>query len=238
MMSRRAGFDEPRDSDAVKPVVPIALVLALVMVMDLGLDLVWVLTGSLAPSWRLFTQVGMWWVAWAVLVPVMAALAARTRPERIGWPAVIGLHTVIGVAVAFLQAWLAAVLFLLPGVAEADRVTMIFPNLVERFGVASFAIYLAAVGASLALRDFHRAQAARLTAVADEQRAAELEARLASADLDAVSGDLHPEVISSAFSEIAELIRSGRSNAAVREIAALGDQFRESLDNRPGTPDG
>lgn len=222
-------------SDIPTAALPMLLVLALVAVMDVGLDLAWVATGALDVSRYLFGQVALWWAAWLALFPVMVALVLWTRPAEFGWPAVVAGHVVLGVPVALAQSWLAGFLFVGLDMSVETAVTPVFLTLAERFGVASYAIYLAAVGASLAYRHFLRARTARVVALEAEQAAAALEATVASAELDELSAGLPPRFVSGAFDGVAALIQSGKSDDAVRMIAALGDLLRASMpgDGRP-----
>lgn len=87
-------------------------------------------------------------------------------------------------------------------------------------------VYFALIGIGLGIRAF-------LNGRLQERHAAQLEADLSRARLDALKGQLHPHFLFNSLHSVGGLIRTSRSADALTAIASIGDLLRTSLDAEP-----
>lgn len=59
--------------------------------------------GSRIPAWMPWTWEASSIVGWIVAMPLVALAAIRLRPPRLGWPATVGVHLLLTVAVSLLH---------------------------------------------------------------------------------------------------------------------------------------
>jgi sensor histidine kinase YesM len=105
-----------------------------------------------------------------------------------------------------------------------DDLGEIYPTLLRSYGYFEAMAYFAVLGVTYSV-DYRRRLQAR------EVRAAQLEASLATARLDALKMQLQPHFLFNTLHSIGGLVRQSRSNEAVEVIAGLSDLLRYSLDH-------
>jgi signal transduction histidine kinase len=170
-----------------------------------------------------------YWYGWAVLVPGMVWMARRYRFERHVWPRSAAMHAVAVIVFTATHAVLAtssrvAVMTLLAG-----RETEWWPAFRELFFLNfdwEMMTYWAVVGLSQALDYQRESQERTLTA-------AQLQTRLAEAQLQALQRQLHPHFLFNTLHTISALIHRDPESADDM-LARLSDLLRLTLD-RIGT---
>ena len=180
-----------------------------------------------------------WWIMWAVLTPVVIALARSFRLDR-GVRAV-AVHGLASAALALVHHAVVGTLFYftrtqgMPVMVAGELRTMTLPlqlwNFFFSFFMLNVVTYWAALGAYYAL-EFHR------RARDGELRAARLEADLHQARLDALRMELNPHFLFNTLNTIAALVERGQQGPAVAMLARLGELLRATLEkgNDPEVP--
>jgi two-component system LytT family sensor kinase len=170
-----------------------------------------------------------YWYAWAVLVPGILWMARRYRFGRQNWKRAAAMHALGVLAFTFVHALLTisarVVIMKLPGGRELDW-WMSFRELFFLNFDWEMMTYWAIVGLSHAL-DFHRESQER------EVTAAQLQTRLAEAQLQALQRQLHPHFLFNTLHTISALMHRD-TDAADAMLAKLSDLLRLTLD-RVGT---
>jgi two-component system LytT family sensor kinase len=167
-----------------------------------------------------------YWYAWAVLVPPILWLARRYRFERQTWRRAAVVHT-LGVVVFTLTHAVLTVSLRQPLAAALDiKIWGTWWSDFQRLFFFNFdydmMTYWAVVGLSHAL-DYHReAQERALTA-------AQLETRLAEAQLQALQRQLHPHFLFNTLHTISALMHRD-TEAADAMLARLSDLLRLTLE--------
>jgi two-component system, LytTR family, sensor kinase len=170
-----------------------------------------------------------YWYAWAVLVPGMVWMARRYRFERQVWLRSLAMHVLAVLVFTFTHAVLAtssrvAVMTLL-----ASREAEWWPAFRELFFLNfdwEMMTYWAVIGLSQALDYQRESQERTLTA-------AQLQTRLAEAQLQALQRQLHPHFLFNTLHTISALIHRDPESADDM-LARLSDLLRLTLD-RIGT---
>jgi two-component system LytT family sensor kinase len=170
-----------------------------------------------------------YWYAWAVLVPGILWMARRYRFGRQNWKRAAAMHALGVLAFTFVHALITisarVVIMKLPGGREIDW-WMSFHELFFLNFDWEMITYWAIVGISHAL-DFHRESQER------EVTAAQLQTRLAEAQLQALQRQLHPHFLFNTLHTISALMHRD-TDAADAMLAKLSDLLRLTLD-RVGT---
>ncbi len=161
---------------------------------------------------------------WAAFSPLVVRLGRRLRVERGTWMWAVPVHLLIGCAVALLQTVLAISLFALLWAALGHEV--FWSRWVQDHLILFFHWNLVVYAALVAIgsaADYYQEARER------ERRAAQLEARLAQAQLQALKVQLHPHFLFNALNGIAELIHEDPA-AAERMVLGLGGLLRSLLE--------
>lgn len=166
-----------------------------------------------------------YWYAWAVLVPGILWVARRHRFERHTWRRAVGIHAMAVVLFTFVHAVL-TVTSRIPLAAALDIQIGPWSSELQRLFFLNFdwemMTYWTVVGLSHAL-DYHReSQERALTA-------AQLETRLAEAQLQALQRQLHPHFLFNTLHTISALMHRD-TEAADDMLARLSDLLRLTLD--------
>jgi len=176
----------------------------------------WALDPGLTLAAALAWQVPPW-LAWIALAPAVVALAHRFPLERTRWRASLPVHVVACGAAAIAHAafswWVWR--WIHPFLPDVPPITAI-GILARKFALLELLVYASVVAAAHAL--------------AWRVAAAELEGRLARAQLDALKTQLHPHFLFNTLHAVSVLVRKGDGDAAVRALADLGGLLRLSLD--------
>ncbi len=171
-----------------------------------------------------------YWYAWAVLTPPILWMARRFRLDRRTWARAVPAHMVavlvIVLAHVLLQATLRQAAWQLFGFPPRGGVWQTWLVDVQRLYFLNFdwemMTYWAVVGLSHAL-DYRRESQERAVA------AAQLETRLAEAQLQALESQLHPHFLFNTLHTISALMHRD-VDAADTMIARLSDLLRLTLD--------
>jgi two-component system LytT family sensor kinase len=173
--------------------------------------------------WKVaLVQCSGWW-AWALMTPLVFAIARRYPVRRPVSAGTIGVHAAAAVAAALSH----ALIYTMAGVAligappQTSIVSLYLRNVLG-WSVLSVLVYVGLVSAGhwmdLAARDRAR-----------EQRTLALEAQLAGAQLQALRMQLHPHFLFNTLNTIAILVREQDVTTSVRLITQLGDVLRQVL---------
>jgi two-component system, LytTR family, sensor kinase len=162
------------------------------------------------------------WYLWGLLALIVRWLARRFRIDRENWERAVPIHFGASLTLGFLHLGLStAVQVALRGAAAYP----FLPKLVDNFAASyhwNLLIYWAIV-ALVHARDYARdAQEHRV-------RAAQLEASVAEARLQALTLQLRPHFLFNTLNAIAELIHED-PNAAERMVGRLADLLRRTLE--------
>jgi len=175
-----------------------------------------------------------YWYSWAVLAPIVLFMARRFPFERDRWLRVLPLHLAAVLVVTFLHVALSqSVSLAVSKYAWAGmpvpKVQLTWWSRVVRNYLMSFdyemMTYWAIVGFHYAFVYFRQAQDRTL-------RAAQLETRLAEAQLQALQRQLHPHFLFNTLNAISALMHRD-VEAADQMLARLSDLLRMALD-QPG----
>jgi signal transduction histidine kinase len=166
-----------------------------------------------------------YWYSWALLVPPMLWIARRYRFERQRWRRAAAAHAVGVLVTTFAHAalWVTARVLIMYWMA--DREVGWWAVVSERFFLYfdwEMMAYWAVVALSNAL-DFYRESQERAVA------AAQLETRLAEAQLQALQRQLHPHFLFNTLHTISALMHRD-VEAADAMLARLSDLLRLTLD--------
>jgi two-component system, LytTR family, sensor kinase len=169
-----------------------------------------------------------WWLLWAVLTPLVFALARRFRLDgRRRWAAALA-HLAAGLVVSLVHLGVIGVLYyytITHGTRVAGPLVQV-ENILDAYLVVDIMTYFAVVGAWYALEFAERAREREVAALQLEAHAASLEAQMAEARLSALRMELNPHFLFNALNAISGLARRGDSSAAVEMLARLGDLLR------------
>jgi len=173
------------------------------------------------------------WI-WAVITPAVFLLTQRFPIERSRWLRRIGSLLLIGVAIAIavdLTMDLARIAVLAGVPSRRPRVFSPI-NAILRFRFLNqLLVYLAVLAAGYARNFYLRDLARQREAVALEARAAELQAQLAAARLDALRMQLNPHFLFNTLHAVSALVE--RDPGGVRRmIARLSELLRHTIEAR------
>ena len=159
------------------------------------------------------------WYLWALFAPLVIWLGARISftGRRRDLLRVVGLHLVLGVAIAFAKVtlgyWIGRAI---PVLAQQ------WPGILDTLPTNAL-VYWSILGVGYALEYYRRFRDREL-------QAAHLESRLARAQLDVLRMQLHPHFLFNTLHTISVLVREGDNETADRVIARLSELLRLSID--------
>jgi two-component system LytT family sensor kinase len=167
------------------------------------------------------------WYGWALLAPIVLWVARRFPLEGGVWKRSLIVHLVAIVVLTFVHVSFAEWVFVtVPGTGYLGKLT--WWSRVQRNWVMNFdwemMTYWAIIGFSHAAGYFQQAQDRAL-------RAANLETRLAEAQLQALQRQLHPHFLFNTLNGISALMHRD-VDAADRMLVRLSDLLRMALDRR------
>ena len=165
------------------------------------------------------------WLSWAVLTPLIVFLTRRIPFSRSRWPAALAFHIVGGIAFTLLQtlAYMGLRYFdIIAGIRESILVGR-FLNAYFAFYQYNVLTYAAIVGIAIAADYYRRSRE-------NELKTAQLETRLAGAELQALRMQIHPHFLFNTLHAVSALVH-GNPDAADRMINRLSDMFRLSLES-------
>jgi two-component system, LytTR family, sensor kinase len=175
-----------------------------------------------------------WWIAWALLTPLIFTLANRFRLDRRPFGGALAVHVVASAAVSLLHLIPVMSLYYLtharhqPGIAPLP---VQLGNWLNFYGLFGILTYWAIVGGYYALEYHRRMRASEREAAALKVQAAELRALTHEARLHALRMELNPHFLYNALNAISGLVRRADRDAAVGMLARLGDLLRVTLNS-------
>jgi sensor histidine kinase YesM len=189
----------------------------------------YLLRGTLGNEWPWALMQIPRWLTWALVTPIVFAAAERFPFRRDRLARSIWTHLLIAFTIAAVieLAWL-QISFAIQRVLEPEALARMQQNRAEVYSVAVLSrllgdafIYAATLGIATTL-GYHRRFQER------EVRAAQLEAQLALAQVQALKMQVHPHFLFNTLHAITVLIREDPT-AATRVVTRLGDLLRLTL---------
>ena len=175
---------------------------------------------------RIWTYELLVWSGWAIATPVIAWLGRKQPllPVKIH-TALVHVGAACAVSALHMLWWAALYLTIRPyDDMGAHELGELYDFLLHEYWYFEAMAYFAVLGVTYSV-DYRRRLQAR------EIRAAQLEASLATARLDALKLQLQPHFLFNTLHSIGGLVRQSRSREAVEVIAGLSDLLRYSLDH-------
>src|SRR5215831_3337891 len=166
------------------------------------------------------------WYEWALLSPLIFFLCRRLPFDRRSWRKSVLVHSVSGITLAFFHAVLCALAAVLQGVVTGVPIpfTASLLGLLARRGHFNLAVYALIVCAWHAW-DYHRKYRER------EAEAADLNMRLARAQLEALRMQLNPHFLFNTLNAISGLMLNDVTGAN-KMLSRLGELLRLTLETR------
>jgi len=165
------------------------------------------------------------WLSWAVLTPLIVYLARRIRFSRSRWPLALAFHAIACVAFSLLHilGYLGLKIFnIFIGIRESVAIAS-FPNTYFAFYQYNVLTYIVIAGVGVAIEDYRRSRE-------NELKTAQLETRLAGAELQALRTQVHPHFLFNTLHAVSALVHRN-PDVADRMINRLSDMFRLSLES-------
>lgn len=229
-MTTASRVSSPTSNLPAPPVLPVLPVLgfwlAMGVIESVKAYVFWDWTGR-PRSWTIAITGNMpWWLLWALLTPVVFAVARRFRLTGPGWPASAAAHFLIGLIVSTVHVAVAGLIYyqtnsyLLPdGRTLAAELSLFF----KMYLIVDLLTYAGIVGAYHAVEFYGRYRQGELLA-------AQLETTMHEARLAMLRMELQPHFLFNALNAISGLVRRGDNEAAVTMLARLGTLLRRTLD--------
>lgn len=180
------------------------------------------------PFWPMFFWQLLGWGCWALFTPLVLWLGRRFPIERATLARALPVHLVA--CVLIFAAHMAFFSYLTmrftpfgPPREPRSFWEMFVGRATSQFHI-DLLIYGATLGTSYAVSYYARYRER-------ERTAAQLEARLAQAQLQALKMQLHPHFLFNTLNGIAGLVRDNKNRAAVDMLAGLSDLLRYTLEN-------
>ncbi|AGP37725.1 hypothetical protein SCE1572_26545 [Sorangium cellulosum So0157-2] len=178
------------------------------------------------PLLAAFVWQGLPWLFWALMTPAIVWLGRRFPMERRGLVRNVAVHLVANLAMAPGHVAVSALMGRLIGHEHYVKTSFpdVFVKLISIYLDIELLIYwgiLAMVHAA----DYHRKYRERAVA------AAQLETKLAQAELQALKMQLHPHFLFNTLHAIAVLVRKQETQASVRMITGLSELLRMALES-------
>ncbi len=166
------------------------------------------------------------WLYWAVVSPLIFSIACRYRFERRTWPLSLAVH-LISLLVLSAGHIVFSALFLREVTHHGFYVDNPLNVVLTKMALKNMQLEVLTYGGVLAAAyavEYHRQFRERSVA------AAQLETRLAQAQLEALKMQLHPHFLFNTLHAIAVLVRKQDTQGSVRMITGLSDLLRLALD--------
>lgn len=176
--------------------------------------------------WRLAGFHCLAWNVWSVLTAAVLRLGRRFPVTRARWARGVALHCAFGLLLAVIQVAVFSALYRLlnPAQGSMPGFSRLMVGNLREYIPQDLLIYWAIIGAGAALHFYSRYRER-------ESHAAQLEARLAQAQLQALRMQLNPHFLFNTLHSIAALVRSQENQTAVKMIAGLSELLRHSLES-------
>jgi two-component system LytT family sensor kinase len=164
------------------------------------------------------------WLPWAILTPLIFFLAGRIRFSRSRWPSALAFHGIGCLVFTLLQnlAFFGVRYFT---ISISRERTFVSGFVRTYFGFYQYNIltYAVIVGVAIAAEYYRRSRE-------NELKTAQLETRLAGAELQALRMQVHPHFLFNTLHAVSALVHRN-PDVADRMINRLSDMFRLSLES-------
>jgi hypothetical protein len=176
--------------------------------------------------WSAFLWQGVPWGFWVLVTPLILALGRRYPLERGVWPKHGAVHLLASVACAPLHLTVSAYMGRAAGQEfyATKSIRELVALMIGKNLDLELIIYFGVLGLVHA-SEYRRRYRER------EVVAAQLETKLAQAELQALKMQLHPHFLFNTLNAIAVLVRKQDTQASLRMLAGLGDLLRLALEN-------
>ncbi len=187
-------------------------------------------TGWEALRFSMLRMIPFWMFAY-LLLPIPVWITHRFPPFGPKWPRNLLVHLVTALPFTLLRLSMGySVAYLItPPAYEVTLGAFLFGGLVSSTG-SGVTIYLATVGAVIAVDHYFESRARERQAARAELRAAQLETSLERSRLEWLRSQLDPHFLFNALNSISTLARQGNAKAVVAGLGRLGDLLRATLD--------
>jgi two-component system, LytTR family, sensor kinase len=169
---------------------------------------------------------------WAALTPLVIYLAKRFPLEGASRWRHLAVH--LGASCGIVLFYILIITFVGPHIWWPEGLHYSFPQKYYKFFALQFQTelsnYWSIVGVSLAVSYYRKYQERKLQAAQLELKAAQLEASLSHAQLDALRMQLHPHFLFNTLNTISVLMRND-ADAANRVLVRLSELLRLTLDH-------
>ncbi len=172
-----------------------------------------------------------WWWFWALATPLIFRIADRFPLGDARGRRFLPVHLLSAVLFTMLHiALIGGLYYQTSARGHVPGYGFMVQRWIESFSMLNFVTYWAIVGVHHALVYNSRLRLSQLNAARLEVQAAQLQASMTEARLNALRMELHPHFLFNTLNAIAGLVRRQEDDAAVRVLARLGDLLRITLD--------
>ncbi len=166
-----------------------------------------------------------WAYAWLLFTPVILWLGQRWPFNRERWRSSLAVH----ITASLVMSWAGAIVFMsvgqMLGQIEPGAAIMLRRSLMMFVTFLHFDPYLywIVIGLSYLFKQYQEGREREL-------RESQLQTQLAEARLQALESQLHPHFLFNALNTIAVLVRTQKSQQAIRVVTGLAELLRRALD--------
>jgi two-component system, LytTR family, sensor kinase len=179
--------------------------------------------------WRMVVWQVLTWDVWACFAPLILWLGQRFSLDRATWARTLSVHLVTFTVLVAIHTAIGILLTIY--IEPFDEMGRPYPPFAEHFlkrltgnFTSDLLIYGIILGTGYAF-DYYRKYRER------ETLAAQLEAKLAQAQLQSLKMQLHPHFLFNTLNGIAALVRDKENRAAVNMLVGLSTLLRHALEN-------
>lgn len=166
-----------------------------------------------------------WWYLWAILTPLVLAVAKRFPIERASWAQRVGMvYVPLMLFLLAIHAAVSLMLFRWAGIHDTMNMALLEVHFTSRMHVNALAFWTM-------LGFYHAFDYARKYQV-QQQEASTLELQLAQANLRALKMQLNPHFLFNTLHSVAALVRKNENKTAVNMLGRLGEFLRIALENQ------
>lgn len=179
--------------------------------------------------WKMVVWQVLTWDVWACFAPLILWLGQRFSLDRVTWPRTLSVHLLAFLVLVAIHTAIGILLTIY--IEPFDEMGRPYPPFVEHFlkrvtgnFSSDLLIYVIILGIGYAF-DYYRKYRER------ETLAAQLEAKLAQAQLQSLKMQLHPHFLFNTLNAIAGLVRDKENKAAVNMLVGLSTLLRHALES-------
>jgi two-component system LytT family sensor kinase len=172
-----------------------------------------------------------WWYGWGLLTPLAFWLARRFRLDQRRPFGALLVHLSASLVLSFAHlGGVGALYYRTHASSSAPGLGAMLRRWLELYTMLDMLTYWAIIGAVYALDYYGRYRASEVNAAMLTARAAQLEASMTEAKLNALRMELNPHFLFNTLNAISGLVRGRAVDEAVQMLARLGELLRVSLE--------